>query len=580
MADNEETQNSTEEIKDYTKSIVDLADIMTSLKGMIYNKIVSGGEAGSASEDNFFCWATPGIAVTPEDFEFVSEGLRGSLRLDKIKASNMKAMTEAQAVLQAAAEKAVQEAEENPDGKAGGISDDITDSFLNLQLSDEDIQTMKADKTFKLYLQAESLSHLVDFIPDVSGWKESGGTKLCILENEGKLSDVYKYTLNMSQVKADDMDEATKKQVEEYRAALVDTVKMPPMVSGMPEEEITQPSRLVSNYNTMRQAYEDAALQLKLEQAEALSGNDPAAMHRWALTGKILKSRVESAMNAWITTGYKKQYEYIAAFIDQVESRSMVMQKEEYRRLFDSAYMTGLGSGMEFLYTTLIPNNFIKAGSWTKLSFTQKDYNYENEITGKSCGLNVDASLKIGRAKASAEYNKDTVNNTEKVTVNMKNFKIEFEICQVSIDRPWFKPSFLNSKYWRFTPGGKDENGNEIVEMLCDGSSTHKGMMPAYPTAILFIRNLSIKFNSDKEARDFAQQREDISHGANASYKGILVSASGGYNYSSTDGSTTNNSSSQVKGSTITIDGMQIIGYRCHVLGKAPNPLPSITEWV
>jgi hypothetical protein len=30
----------------------------------------------------------------------------------------------------------------------------------------------------------------------------------------------------------------------------------------------------------------------------------------------------------------------------------------------------------------------------------------------------------------------------------------------------------------------------------------------------------------------------------------------------------------------IRVPGMQVIGFKCHVMPKSPNPLPSITKWV
>ncbi len=576
---NETNTDPIEEIRDYSAEIVDFADIMTSLQGRIYNMIVSGGEASARSEDNFFCWATPGIAVTPDDFTFVSEGLRGTMRLDKMKIEHMEAATKAQAILQQAAKRAVEEAKKEGAESEGGENAGNASDFVNLELSEEEINSIRADKTFNLYLQAESLSRLVDFIPDVSGWQKEGGNKLSILENDGGLSDVYKYALERSQVKKEVIDEATQKLVDEYRGKLEQVVKMPPAAAGLPEEEMTTPTRLVTQYIEKMQEYEDAALELKELQAEAMGGNDPVTMHRFATTAKILQNRVDAAMNAWLTVGYKRIYENMAATIDQVESGSTVMMKEEYRRLLDKAYMTSIGSGMEFLYTTLSPMNFAKARSWMKMSFTRSDYNRENEMSGKNSGLNVDASARVGFVKAKAHVDEKHSENQETVRINMKNFKMEFEICQVNIVRPWFKPSFLNSRFWRFKPGNTNENG-EDVEILSSGAPDYKGMMPAYPTSIIFIRDLTLQFNSSSDARDFLDKYNKLDHSGSVSAGWGFVKAKGGYNYTSSNNERTNNKTTKQIGSKITIDGMQIIGYRCHVLGKSPNPLTSITEWI
>jgi hypothetical protein len=28
------------------------------------------------------------------------------------------------------------------------------------------------------------------------------------------------------------------------------------------------------------------------------------------------------------------------------------------------------------------------------------------------------------------------------------------------------------------------------------------------------------------------------------------------------------------------VPGMQVVGYKCHIIPKRPDPLPSITEWI
>ena len=71
-----------------------------------------------------------------------------------------------------------------------------------------------------------------------------------------------------------------------------------------------------------------------------------------------------------------------------------------------------------------------------------------------------------------------------------------------------------------------------------------------------------------------------LDHGGSVSAGWGFVKAKGGYNYTSSNNERTNNKTTKQIGSKITIDGMQIIGYRCHVLGKSPNPLTSITEWI
>ena len=59
---------------------LDSANLMQGLMTQIYDIFTKGGEVANPSEDNFFCWLTPGIPITPEQFDFATEGLSGIVR--------------------------------------------------------------------------------------------------------------------------------------------------------------------------------------------------------------------------------------------------------------------------------------------------------------------------------------------------------------------------------------------------------------------------------------------------------------------------------------------------------------------
>lgn len=79
MADEKEKTN-LEHLGEETKNAIGSANLMQGLMGQIYDIFTTGGDVANASEDNFFCWLTPGVPVTPEQFEFATEGLSGVIR--------------------------------------------------------------------------------------------------------------------------------------------------------------------------------------------------------------------------------------------------------------------------------------------------------------------------------------------------------------------------------------------------------------------------------------------------------------------------------------------------------------------
>jgi hypothetical protein len=192
-------------------------------------------------------------------------------------------------------------------------------------------------------------------------------------------------------------------------------------------------------------------------------------VHYWALNANILRNKVKAAMNDWVTNGYKNDYEQIAAFIDQVMLRDMALLKQEYRDDLEKARITGLASGSDFFYTSLIPGNFARSNGWTEFSFSSGDLTSHSSSTYSTRRWQARAGASFlgifgGRGGASSSSSRSAYEHT----FNSDSFFLRFQICQVPIVRPWFKQAFLLSKTWRF-----DQNNPEAKdEIVSDGGNT------------------------------------------------------------------------------------------------------------
>ena len=620
----------------------DAIDIITMLQGKIYEILTSGGEFGNPSEDNFFCWATPGIPVCKGDFDFVQEGLSGVVRA-KVHTDANESYGEAyerkNTPVQQAIKKAVnnklseefvskkqeldeqesadrlKEAEslqkdakksgsfegftptpssekeagaatnadattENTGGTGNAATAQQTQAAVDTQsddnkMTDADFAALRAERTTLLYVQAESLAHLVDFVPDVSGWKKDGGSGLSVLENEGSLSDIYQYTLRMSQVMAHELDEKTKQKLEKFRNLLVVEKEKTDIIT----DEVTtviEESPMVKAYNEKMAAYVEALEEYNNYRIAALAGNDPAAVQRWALNGKNYYNKVKAARASWETAGYKNEYEQIQAFINQVMQRDMSMLKQEYKEVLERATLTGISSGSDFLYTTLSPMGFANSKGWTQITFDKSDYSdrYRNLAKSNSSSIGVTTHSIFHSSKSEHGWEHDQQDQTSKFSLT--DMKISFEICQVNIVRPWFKTAFLSSKYWRFDPGATKG------EYLSDGAEHPTGKMPAYPTSIIFIRNLNIDFRNQKDFAKFKEVHDAATHKGGVGVNIGFFNIGGGVSYAHRNDETESTNEHRIKesGTSVTVPGMQIIGYRCHLLGKTPDPKPDITEWI
>ena len=535
--------------------LISTAELMNAIQGKIFELFTSGGEAAISSEDNFFCWLTPGVPVSASEFEFAKEGLSGVVRANtttnngpsaggnrkatvaeqlikkniektantefKVETDETKLTDEEIARRKAEMDKKVAEehdiAENGPvkDGEKREVKMDVStrddkgknastvitaqaeavtdriiyygdgikseESKVNAEtaaLSDSELAALKAERTTLLLLQAENFSNMVNFIPDVSGRSESGVCEgLSILENEGSLYDVYAYVLKMSEVMGNELDNKIKAKIEKFRNLLEVKKEKTDLITDE-VTVVTEPSPLVNAYYTKMNEYNDAACEYNAKRAAAINASDSNAVLDWALNAKIYYNKVKAAKAAWVSAGYKNEYEQISAFISQIMERDMTLLKQYYIETMEKSTLTSLVSGADFPFTTVVPANFAEASGWTKFTFNRSSYDDNSIAKVKNHSVKVDQTSKSWFHKQHYSYGKTNNSQELNTNFNLSQLKVEFEICQVNIVRPWFKPAFLNSKYWRF-----DQNNSVLKgQMLSTGGHKPKGLLPAYPT--------------------------------------------------------------------------------------------------
>ncbi len=501
--------------------------LMNNMMGKIFDIITNGdGTTVPKSEDNFFTWSTPGTPWDVEDFDFLSQGLTGVYKAKMIT---------------------------NPDGTQS--TEVLTDEQRDAEL---------AKDTSKMYQQAEQLARFVDVIPDASGIDEAR-VRMNIKNDEGGLSDVYDETLRFSQVASTELSKEDKARLEKFRNLLqVERDKVDIITDEV--TKVLEPSPLVKAYNDKMQAWIEAALEYNAARIDALTASTPRSVHNWAINANVLRSKVRFAMNDWIANGFKTEFEAISAKIDQITGRDLSLLKAQYKEALQNAKLTGLASGSDFYYSSLAPGNFARSKGWTRFTFTNKDNSYYSKQTSSKWNASSGLNLGFVRFGASAGSSKSTFDST----ANFSSFEMAFEICQVPIIRPWFKPNFLTSKTWRFAQGNEGFKNKFITDGKRPPSAD--SMMPAYPTSMIFIRNLRMSFaNASSVAQDIETK---LSAGGSVGWGPFHIG--GGYSSGNQERKRDFHSDSQ----GIYVDGMQCIGFKCHLFPKSPNPDPAITKWI
>ena len=106
---------------------------------------------------------------------------------------------------------------------------------------------------------------------------------------------------------------------------------------------------------------------------------------------------------------------------------------------------------------------------------------------------------------------------------------------------------------------------------LSDGGNPPHGSLVAFPISVIFASDITIDF---KELHDETSELvKSIKAGGNVGYGPFKLS--GSYKRDTQE----KNVHSDVNENGVKVSGMQILGFRCRLLGKTPNPLPSIENW-
>jgi hypothetical protein len=502
--------------------------LANAVMGKLYDVLTNGDNTVPKSADNFFSWMTPGMPVNPSDFDFLVQGLTG------VVPANSKDLSQAQ------------------------------------------INQLRAQDTNRVYMQAEMLAHLVDFVPEVTKLNNNQFAQFNVANNEGTLSDRYELCLKMSQVMYQELDDATKAKIAKFRALLQTTTTHTDLVTGE-QTQVVGPSPLVQAYNQKMAAYDAAALAYNAARISALTGNDPAAVQNWAINASILRNQVTAAMDDWITNGYKTDYEEIAAYIDQVQQRDMRLLKQEYEDDVAKATLTGISSGSNFYYTALIPGDFANSSGWSQFTFNIGDVDSFGSSRFDASGWSASAGggfFGLFGVEGTASGSSSSFECTN--SMNVDTFNLSFEIAQVPIVRPWFKEAFITIKTWRFDPTNPDVKNAEVS----DGGSPPTGIIAAYPTSAIFVRNLTLGIQQDSTWGQFIDKYQSSSQSGGGFGSFGCFFLGGTASHYSSSGYTQSAWHHSWNDQGLYIPGLQLAGFKCHIFPKCPNPDPSITSWV
>jgi hypothetical protein len=477
-------------------------DLVRTLFTKLYQILNGGDEHVPAPTNRFVAWCSPGIAFDPEEFTYCSKGLSGG-----------------------------KDAEE--------------------------------DKT--LLQQAYNFSTFVDFVPDLTTTYSNDRQQTIYHTPQARLSSIYGEILKFSKVVSGGLSKTEEAKLKKFRGLLTHTYKYKDPITDA-ESDKTEDSAMVKQYTEKFSAYTDAILEYNNKRITAAAATGPegkAAVADWAMNAATYRRKVKSAMDAWVSVGYKNEVDQINAYINQVTQRDMMLWKQALLENYGDGLINSLGPASQFYYATMIPGGFATAKGWTNFSF--KTYDYESNQHSKSNAWGANAGVNFGFWSAAASAK--GASSSMKASVDMSNFSMSFDLTQVPISRPWFFPEFFMNKGWTLEKG----NGWMYNDMPSDGKLPPKGNFIGYPTSAIFARNVVMNYDELHVQR--SEWSKSISAGGSVGIGPFRVGGS----YSSQESDKKLKVNETKNG--LTVGGMQLIGLVCNLVGKSPDPLPEIKKF-
>lgn len=403
------------------------------------------------------------------------------------------------------------------------------------------------DQVRKSTQDAFEFARVVNSIPSLNA--------INTFEQKGSMVwDIYEQVLNQSKVPNTNLTEEEETKIKDLRKKI--TVEKEISTYDSEGNEIAKlvvvDTPFTTHYKSYKKAYQNALRAYNSKRINAMYSDKSEVVLDFSLNGASYQDDVDQAMDDWVSNGCKNEYEQIVALIDNLGRKSMDKYKQDLHKTLEKAKLNNV-NGDSFYLTTFYPSNFmdIEEG-WTHMFFDSKSLEKGLKETHQSVSGSTGIKIGLWSFGASGGYDKAT----EEGYVEGNDLKVEFEINQVILGRPWFNPDFLISGSWGWSVPGKN--------LLSDGASTPKGLMPAYATTAVFIKD--IKITSASLMNKFKATEEKIKGGGSFGWGPFSIGA----NYSKDNKQEQSNY--ETNGNTIEIKGMQLIALKCATLPICPNP--------
>ncbi|MGZ8821541.1 MAG: hypothetical protein ACXWX1_09490 [Aeromicrobium sp.] len=195
-------------------------------------------------------------------------------------------------------------------------------------------------------------------------------------------------------------------------------------------------------------------------QLSAESSDDPAVKDHWQTTEEPeLRAAVDAVNTAWETEGHRAEVDAALAVEEAVAARSPARTWADWKTSFMKDIDTQTDSNqIQFAPTAYSPYDIFD-DDWPRFTMSR------SEITQMAATAPQELVEVLGTGDLGPIE------------------EISFDFRSVAVTRPWFRSGVFTSRFWRLPAG---------MDALSDGAEEATGRCPAYVSAVVFARNISI----------------------------------------------------------------------------------------
>lgn len=229
------------------------------------------------------------------------------------------------------------------------------------------------------------------------------------------------------------------------------------------EGGVSEDSAPVKAYRQYKDAYLLAQQKYLSDKSTAECGTD-AEQKRWRDVDEPLQRAELDALQAnWIIAGHKNEVEAAQSKVMSLGARSPLQTWAEWSSRFNREIDTSTGAADNFTVfpSVFSPSNALEEGAWKRFKLSEQEVKF----------LLNEAPAEL-RVKFAADSAASSVAS------------LTFEFSSAAILRPWFVSEALRARFWRFA---------DTSRILSDGGTPPKGTCPAYVTAIVFARKVTVE---------------------------------------------------------------------------------------